>query len=441
MSKKQVFSLFSTILLVLVLLSACATPATQAPAAEAPVAAPAEAVTLNILVEGGGHSLQQAIADKFTAETGIVVNFVEVPYQEVYDKLAAEMAAGGSAYDVATVDVIWLPTFAPFATPLDDLYTDEVKADIFPSLVADAQSNGTFIGMPTWANAEVLYYQKSLFEDPAEQEAFKVKYNYDLKVPTTWQEFVDVAEFFTRDLDGDGTIDMYGADVKTKNPEEWEAAVLQAGSNGVVYDAEGNLIIDNQAHVDALQWYSDLHCKYNVTPPNVNEIDWGVSQQLFYDGKLAMEQFWGHNYRSIPSDAKVAGNVGVAPMIAGAGGAGAIPGPWFNIIPATGKNVEAAKQYVQFAYENNVLGIEAPLALAARISAYQSYMDKPGFEHFAALIDTLNAPKTMGRPMVTNWNEITNEVLTPMLQQAFTCDGTPVIELLANAKAQIEALP
>ncbi|NMC55379.1 MAG: extracellular solute-binding protein [Chloroflexi bacterium] len=440
-------------------LTACAQPAANEPAAEEPTtaaeapatsepAAPAEPespaaepVTINVLVEGGGAQLQKDIAAKFQAETGHIVNFVEVPYQEVFDKLLAEMAAGGSSFDVATVDVVWLPVFYPFAEPIDEMFTDEAKADIFPALLGDAQFEGQYVAMPAWANAEVLYYQKSLFEDPEEQAAFKDKFGYDLKVPTNWQEFVDVAQFFTRDIDGDGSIDLYGADVKTINPEEWQALVLQAGSEGVVYDKEGNLIIDNQAHLDALQWYSDLHCKYDVTPQNVNEIDWGVSQQLFFDGKLAMEMFWGHNYRFIPEDSVVAGNVGVAPMIAGAGGSGAIPGPWFNIVPKTGKNIEVAKQFVQFAYENNVMGIEAPLGLAARISAYESYQDKEGFEHFDALIDTLNAPQTMGRPMVANWNEITNEVLTPLVQKALSCGDVPMADLLAEAKAQIEALP
>ena len=44
---------------------------------------------LNVLVEGGGKQLQQAIADKFTAETGVKVNMVEQPYSGVFDKLSA----------------------------------------------------------------------------------------------------------------------------------------------------------------------------------------------------------------------------------------------------------------------------------------------------------------------------------------------------------------
>ena len=59
--------------------------------------------------------------------------------------------------------------------------------------------------------------------------------------------------------------------------------------------------------------------------------------------------FWANACRMTPANSKVADKVGVAPMIAGPGGIGAIPGPWYNFIPSTGKNKDLAKQYVQFA--------------------------------------------------------------------------------------------
>lgn len=54
------------------------------------LSAPALAETISILVEGGGEQLQKAIAEKFTAETGIEVNFVVVPYTGVFERLSAE---------------------------------------------------------------------------------------------------------------------------------------------------------------------------------------------------------------------------------------------------------------------------------------------------------------------------------------------------------------
>ena len=41
-------------------------------------------------------------------------------------------------------------------------------------------------------------YRKDWFEDAAEKTAFKVRYGYELAVPDTWDQFRDVAEFFTR---------------------------------------------------------------------------------------------------------------------------------------------------------------------------------------------------------------------------------------------------
>lgn len=404
-----------------------------------PAGAGAQDKEINILVEGGGHSLQQAIADKFTAETGIKVNFIEEPYAGVFDKLSAEFASGGSAYDVATVDVIWLPAFKDFVAPLDELFTDTVKADLPAALVSDAQADGHFIGMPQWANSEILFYRKDLFEDPAQQAAFKAAYGYDLKVPTTWQEFADAAKFFTQDTNGDGQIDLYGTDVKGAVETEWLAHVLQAGAAGTVLDHDGNVIIDSPEHLAALQWYADLNCKDKVAPAGVSQVGWAEAQNLFYQGQTAMTRFWAHAYRLTPDDSKVAGKVGVAPMIGGAAGVAGIPGPWYNVVPKDGKNLDLAKQYVQFAYDNNALGIEAPLGLAARTSAYESYVGKEGFEHFQPLLDTLNASATQGRPLVADWQQITDEVLVPLVQSVASCEGDPAA-LLADAKAQIEAL-
>ena len=138
------------------------------------LAAPAlSAERINVLVEGGGEMLQKDVAAKFTAETGIEVNFTVVPYQGVFDKLSAEIASGASSFDVATIDVVWNAKFADHVEDLSDLFTDDVRADLPPTLLADAKVNGKMIGMPAWANAEIVFYRKDLFEDPEEMAAFK----------------------------------------------------------------------------------------------------------------------------------------------------------------------------------------------------------------------------------------------------------------------------
>lgn len=190
-------------------------------------------------------------------------------------------------------------------------------------------------------------------------------------------------------------------------------------------DADGNIIIDDEAHLKALQFYVDLHCNYHVSPPNVLEIDWSVAQQLFYQGQTAMTRFWGHAYRLTPEDSVVAGKVGVAPMIAGDAGIGAVPGPYYNMIPITSKHQDVAREFIQYAYEHNDLGMTAPLGLAATKAAYETYVNEPGYEYIKPLMDTLDAPQTAGRPVIENWQEISDEVIVPLVQDALGCETSP----------------
>ncbi|TGG93626.1 sugar ABC transporter substrate-binding protein [Natronospirillum operosum] len=395
------------------------------------------AQTLNILVEGGGEMQQQAIADAFTAETGVEVNFTVVPYAGVFERLSTEIASGRSNFDLATIDVVWNAYFAPYLDPIDDLFTDEVLADLPLALVEDARVDGRYIGMPAWANAEILFYRTDLFEDPAEQAAFRDEYGYDLAPPTNWDEFRDVAVFFTRDTTGDGRTDLYGTDVKGAFSEEWMAHVLQAGSPGVILDDDNNVIIDNDEHVAALEFYVGLHCEYQVSPGGVLETGWAEAQNLFNQGNTAMMRFWGHAYKQIPEDAVVAGNVGAAPMIAGEAGIAAIPGPWYNVIPSTSAQKELAREFIAFAIANNHLGIDSPLGLAATNSAYERYATEPGNEHYFPLMETLGANATRGRPLHEDFQEIVDEAVLPALQEALECRRAPA-DILSDARRWVE---
>lgn len=391
------------------------------------VTSAANAEAINVLVEGGGRSLQQAAAEAFTKETGIEVNFVEVPYQGVYDKLTAEIASGTSNYDVVTIDVVWNAAFASNVEDLSDLFTDAVTADIPPALVADANVGGKMMGMPAWANAEIVFYRKDLWEDPANQAAFKAQYGYDLVPPATWQQWRDMAKFFTKD-------GMYGTDVIGATSEEWMAEVLQAGSPGVILDSAGKVILDNEAHIEALEFYRAPLCEDKSAPDNALEINWGEAQNLFYQGQTAMMKFWAHAYKMTPEDSKVAGKVGVAPMIGGSAGVAGIPGPWYNVIPSTSQHKDAARQFIAYQIAHNALGIEAPLGLAATNSAYASYAGKPGYEHFGPLMDTLSAPATKGRPLNEKYQEIVDEAVMPAFQGALECEDN-VASLLQDAAA------
>jgi ABC-type glycerol-3-phosphate transport system substrate-binding protein len=387
---------------------------------------------LRVLVEAGGKAELQPVADAFEEETGSKVTFVELPYDGLYDRLSSELASGSVSFDVAALDAIWLPSFADGLQPLDDLFTDEVKADLFPSLLDEAEVDDSFAGMPVWTNAEILYYRTDLFEDPANQKAFEAQFGYPLEAPTTWEQFQDAAAFFTKD-------GAYGTDVKGAVETEYLATMLQAGAEDMVISSDGTANLDTPEALEALNYYTALNTDLEVSPPGAAQIDWAAAQNLYNQGKTAMMRFWAHAYTQIPDDSPAKGNTGVTVLPAGPAGTAAVPGAWYLSIPTATEKSDLAQDFIQFAYDHNDLSIDSALGLAARKSAFEKYAGQPGYEHFDALIATLEGPATMPRPAHPKWQQIVDTALIPMIQKAVE-PGADKQALLDEAKAQIEEI-
>lgn len=160
------------------------------------------------------------------------------------------------------------------------------------------------------------------------------------------------------------------------------------------------------------------------------------SQELFTNGKTAMQLNWSHQY---PAAVKALGadKVGCAPMIAGSAGVGATTGPWYESVMKNSENKEMAKKYVEFMYEHNADYMDLTLKIAGRTSVYDNAGKIEGNEHTTAVLETLEASQTQARPMVTTWSQI-EEVLIGVVESSL--GGDDVEEALESAKKQIEMI-
>lgn len=394
--------------------------------------------SLTILVEGGGKAELQPIADLYKKKTGTSIKLVELPYSGLYDRIQGELGTGKVSFDITAVDAVWLSAFKDGLMPLDKLFTPKVKADIFPGLLAEGKiGTKNSYGMPFFTNSEIVFYRTDLFNDSKNKADFKAKYGYALAAPTTWDQYKDIAQFFTRDTNGDGKIDLYGTDVKAGVETEWLATVSQAGEKNMILNPSTKKVtIDSAAHLKALDFYTSL---LPYAPPGAAQIDWGAGQNLFYQGTTAMMRFWGHAYPQTPKDSVVYGKVGVAPMIAGPGGIAGIPGAWYLSIPKVSKTSADAMKFIAFAQVNNALSANTSLGLVSNISAFKSQEKVAGRENYSAILKTLNSPATFARPATPKWQEIVDTVLTPLLQKAVE-PGANNAALLKAAKTQIEGI-
>ena len=398
---------------------------------EAPVSG--EGKTITVLVESGspGESLANTTAPEFEKLTGCKVVVDAVPYIGIYDKLSTEIKSGTATHDVATLDVLWLPAFQPGLLDLNDIATDEVKSDFLPTLADGGTLDGSLYGLPMWINAKVLMYRLDWFNDEANKTAFKSEYGYDLAPPTTWDQYKDVAKFFTK---GDvyGTA-VYGA-ANGDTVCSWLDHVAQAGAKSLVLDADNNVLVDQQPYVDALQFQIDLF-KSGVTPKETLTVASPETITMFQDGKLAMMLNWSHFYPSAYAEMG-ADKVGVTTMIGGPAGVAATTGPWYESVLKNSANPDLAKQYVMFMYDHNEDYMNEALKIAGRISVYEKYSTQPGCEHLKAVLDTLGAPQSQNRPATPYWTEI-EAVLYNAIQGAMS-GNTTAQDALTKAKAAIE---
>ena len=371
--------------------------------------------SITVLVESGSpaEALAKETAADFKEETGCEVIVDAVAYTGMYDKLSTEIKAKQAAHDVACMDVVWLAAFADAIEPLKDADS----SDFLPTLEESGTIDGNLLGYPMWVNSKILIYRKDLIPED--------------KVPKTWEEYQSLAEELKTD-------DMYGTTVFGSGSDavcSFLDFACQAGAEGLVFDKDGNVNITDQAYADALQFMVDT-AGADYTPSDSLSTAATESQELFTNGKTAMQLNWSHQYPAAV-EALGADKVGCAPMIAGKAGIGATTGPWYECLMKNSENKEMAQKYVEFMYDHNADYMDLTLKIAGRTSVYEEAGKTEGNEHTTAVLETLGAEQTQARPMVTTWAQI-EEVLTGVVVSCL--GGADIQETLEAARTEIEAI-
>jgi multiple sugar transport system substrate-binding protein len=217
---------------------------------------------------------------------GINIEITEVPFADVYQVEKTEFVAGTGAFDVVTFYPAFIGDFASngYLLPLDEFMAREPAAVWDPNqadVLAPFRELYNKFGGQTYAltidgDVLVLMYRKDLFEHPDEQAAFMEQYGHELRAPETWDEWLEVGEFFTRaageTLAGETLEeDFYGLAEFGRRSFSWAWFMNRAASAGVMYfDEEMNPLINSPESVAALQNMVD---SLQFAPPDA-ELRW-----------------------------------------------------------------------------------------------------------------------------------------------------------------------
>jgi len=175
-----------------------------------------QGVTIKVALLAGDHPVAwESQIPSFEALTGAKVEIIDLTWDDLYSKEFLELISHTGIYDIIELAGFWIPDFVlnGLLAPLDEYYAawDWALSDIMPAYQKIGVYGGSRYSVIADGDVLALYYRKDLFEEPAYQTEFKATYGYDLRVPATWDDYFDVAEFFNkRDTNGDGKIDLYG---------------------------------------------------------------------------------------------------------------------------------------------------------------------------------------------------------------------------------------
>jgi len=144
-------------------------------------------------------------------------------------------------------------------TPVTEII-NKYKSEFAPHFIEQVFVNNEYYAVPWFGNVDGLWYRKDWFENPANKIAFETEYGYGLKAPETWQEFIDVAQFFTRDTNQDGTPDVYGFAAGMAGTHGYFFLMdAIAGNRPInVWDSSGEYAFDTERTRDALEFAAAL---------------------------------------------------------------------------------------------------------------------------------------------------------------------------------------
>lgn len=288
---------------------------------------------LTIAIVNNGHMINmQKVAEAYTEETGVKLNWVALEEGVLRDQVTSDTATGGGQYDIINIGMQEAPIWgaAGWIEPLK--FSDDYDVeDILPAMRAGLSADGTLYAAPFYGESSMVMYRKDL----ADSAGVAIADN------DSWEN-VKAAAAAMHDPDNG----VYGACLRGKPGWGDNAAFITTVANSFGarwFDADYKPQLDSPEWNAAVTFYVDLLSSYG--PPgsegnSFNEILALYNEDkcgLWIDATIAASFLENENvaYAQSPN----AGNpVGANWLWA-----------WALAIPAGSPNAEASQAFIEWA--------------------------------------------------------------------------------------------
>ena len=387
----------------------------------------------------------KTLIPEFEAETGIKVEVDSIQYQNMKDKQVLEMSkpAGQGEYDVVAwvifnktefVNKGYLTELAPFFTMASVTDPNYDPEDLVPAYLASGSQVGgrrgyldgptaALYGVPFGAETSIMAYRQDIFDE------------YDLEVPTTYDELLEVASFITENVP-----DVYGMTSRgASNHQVVHAWLLHASPFGAnIFDDQWNVTVDSPEAVAATE---TLKAIIDNSPPGVTSWGFGEQANAFLQGESAIyiDALKIASMSRDPEQSLVDGKVGYALHPEGPAGCGSETGGFAMGIPDNSANKEAAFIFIQWMTSKEIdrkIVVEAG-GDPSRMSTMADPELQDMFPEYPVILEQLACANQDWRPLIPEWGAINAPIMGVHIGE-YVNDQTDLDSALAAAKAEIE---
>lgn len=223
--------------------------------------------------------------DEFTELTGIRLNWTEIPFTELQEKVSSVGIAANGNFDVVNYLDSWGSANADWFVKLDDLARrDGVNPNRYPdAFIKSATFNNEIKGLPLRAHPQLMFYRKDIFD------------SLGIGAPKSWDDVVAAGKKIQASgSDVEPLALYYGADGNRQNLFIWINFLWTAGEQ--IFDANMKPAWDTPGALKATRDYIELHTKHKITAKA--SVSW-VEQEgraAFQQGTAAMLPVWWWAY-------------------------------------------------------------------------------------------------------------------------------------------------
>lgn len=391
-------------------------------------------LTLALLQGVEGEALLQAAHD-YEAQTGVHINFVQLPYQQLFEKELLDLNAQTGAYDLIMLDDPWFPRFAganfltDFTPLLQKRGQTEPDADFVEASVNVCRhpyQTGALYALPYVGNSQLFFYRKDLFE------------KHGLKEPSTWDDVLTAAKTIQEKETSANGGKMYGYVMRAAQGNAAVADFMPIfwAFGAEMFDANGKPAVNSAEGIAALEFMLTLG---KVSPPGYASFNADEVSAHLLQGTAAMSINWPAwiSAFSDPKRSKVIGKIEFATLPRAKKDGQAEIGNWLIAIPRYSQNAEAAMDFLLWAttaeqMKRSALRGNPP----TRKSLFQDAELVAKFPAYPAQFRSLSTSRP--RPRTPQWNEIEN-AFGIFLSKANSGELSPT-EAMNQANAEIEKI-